>query len=106
MFNPLGEKIRRLRKEKKLTLEGLAKQSDCSKSYIWELEHRRMPRPSAQKLQNIALALGVTSTYLLDDDQKMPDENVIDNAFFRKYQRLSPDTKKKFRDLIDVWSNE
>ena len=46
--NPLGDRIRNLRKEKGLTLDQLAEQSGSSKSYIWELENKSPPRPSAE----------------------------------------------------------
>ena len=47
MATTLGEKIRTLRKEKGYTLEKLAELTDSSKSYIWELENKSPPRPSA-----------------------------------------------------------
>ena len=54
MANILGEKIRKLRKEKGLTLDKLADLTGSSKSYIWELENKNPPRPSAEKLAKIA----------------------------------------------------
>jgi hypothetical protein len=47
--SPLGDKIRALRKQKKLSLEQLAELTDSSKSYIWELENKDDPKPSAEK---------------------------------------------------------
>ena len=49
MATALGEKIKRLRKGKGLTLEQLADRTESSKSYIWELENKNVPRPSAEK---------------------------------------------------------
>lgn len=40
------------------TLEKLADETDSSKSYIWELENKNPPRPSAEKLTKIASKLG------------------------------------------------
>jgi len=54
--NPLGDRIRTLRKEKGLTLDQLAEQSGSSKSYIWELENKSPPRPSAEKLVKKGMA--------------------------------------------------
>ncbi len=48
--SPLGDKIRALRKQKKLSLEQLAELTDSSKSYIWELENKDDPKPSAEKI--------------------------------------------------------
>ena len=106
MANILGDKIRTLRKEKKLTLEQLAEQSGSSKSYIWELENKNPPRPSGEKVANIAKALGVTSDYLLSDSEMSPEPDVLDEAFFRKYRAMDEKTKAKFRSLIDVWDDE
>lgn len=104
MAIPLGEKIRQLRKEKKITLEQLGAMTESAKSYLWEVEQGRIPRPSADKLQRIAQCLGVTASYLVDEKLEDPDDDALDHAFFRKYRGLPPDTKKKLRELIDVWS--
>jgi len=106
MATKLGEKIYKLRKEKQLTLEGLAELTDSSKGYIWELENKDPPRPSAEKIQAIAKALGVTADYLMDEKVRDPSEEVIDQAFFREYRDLDAPTKDKIRDLIKVWSKD
>ena len=58
MAAAIGERIKELRDGKGYTLDELAKLTDSSKSYIWELENRNPPRPSAEKLARIAEALG------------------------------------------------
>lgn len=104
MSNVLGDKIRRLRKEKGLTLEGLAEASGSSKSYVWELENKNPPRPSAEKVARIAEALGVTADYLVDPNEGKPTVEVVDQAFFRKYRGLPDETKEKIRQMVEVWS--
>ena len=47
MPSPLGDKLRALRQQKKLSLEQLAELTESSKSYIWELENKDAPNPSA-----------------------------------------------------------
>ena len=61
MPSPLGDKIRALRKQKKLSLEQLAELTESSKSYIWELENKDDPRPSADKISKIAAVLEATT---------------------------------------------
>lgn len=100
---PLGEKLRKLRKEKGLTLEKLAELTESSKSYIWELENKNMPRPSAEKIGKIAAVLGVTSEYLLNVAEESPTSDVVDTAFFRKYEKMDPDVKEKIRTIVDAW---
>jgi transcriptional regulator with XRE-family HTH domain len=106
LTTPLGNKIRELRKNKGYTLEDLAQRADSSKSYIWELENKNPPRPSADKVAKVAAALGVTSDYLMDKSQKAPGTAVLDDAFFRDYQNLDETTKKKIRDLVDLWGEK
>lgn len=106
MPSPLGEKIRALRKQKQLSLEQLAELTGSSKSYIWELENKDTPRPSAEKMAKIAEVLGVTAEFLLNKKKTAPDEAVIDEAFFRKYKRLPKDTRRRLRQILDAWDEE
>ena len=101
---PLGEKIHTLRKTKNMTLDQLGAMTKSSKSYLWELEQGRIPRPSADKLHRIAQALDVLPSFLVDSEREKPDDEVLDQAFFRKYQKLPPETRKRMREMIDVWS--
>lgn len=100
MPKPLGEKIRNLRKAKGYTLDRLAELADSSKSYIWELENKDPPRPSAEKIAKIAIALGVTPDYLITDSVGV--EDATDTAFFRKYRSMDPMTKGKVRLMVDL----
>lgn len=106
MPNTLGEKIRKLRKHKGYTLERLGELTDSSKSYIWELENKNPPRPSADKIAKIAAVLDVTADFLVDDREEEPDASVVDAAFFRKFRNLDPGTKDRIRTLVDLWKNE
>ena len=106
MTTALGEKIYKLRKEQGLTLEQLAERTESSKSYIWELENKNPPRPSADKLSKIAAQLGVTMDYLLDQEQKITEADATDEMFFRKYREMDPDVKKKIRKVIELWEEE
>ena len=106
MPSPLGEKIRALRKQKKLSLEQLAELTDSSKSYIWELENKDEPKPSAEKIGKIAAVLEVTTEFLLTESTASPGEEVIDEAFFRKYKGMPDDTKKRLRKILDAWDDD
>lgn len=101
----LGDKIRDQRKKKGYTLEKLAELADSSKSYIWELENKNPPRPSAEKLSKIASVLGVTAEYLLDPNEALVAD-AADEAFYRKYRKMPPDTKDRIRRMIDVWDDD
>ncbi|WP_028009100.1 helix-turn-helix domain-containing protein [Solimonas flava] len=106
MPSPLGDKIRARRREKGMSLEGLAEATESSKSYIWELENRDVPNPSADKIARIAVALEVTTEYLLDTAQTTPDQKVVDEAFYRKYRAMPDETKKRLRRILDSWDDD
>ncbi len=102
MTTSLGDKLRRHRQEKGYSLDKLAEITESSKSYLWELENRDTRKPSAEKLTRIAQALDVTTDYLLDESAT-PDEEVMREAFFRKFSKLDADDRKKIEQMIDVW---
>lgn len=103
MPNLLGQKLRALRKEQKLTLEQLATKAKLSKSYLWELENRESQRPSAEKLNALADVLGVTAVYFLEEDVREPEEKHLDDAFFRGYQKLDADSKEQLRRVLEAF---
>jgi transcriptional regulator with XRE-family HTH domain len=99
MSEKIGTKIRALRLSKKLTLDQLAERAGLSKSYLWELENKDPPRPSAEKLVGLAKALEVTVDYFVGDDTPEELQSAEDKAFFREYQRMSPALKGKLRQM-------
>lgn len=106
MPTSLGSKIKTLRNEKGHTLEQLADLTDSSKSYIWELENKNPPRPSAEKLSRIAKELGVTIGYLIGEEESVTKEVAEDAAFYREYQSMDAPIKAKIRDMVKLWSED
>ncbi len=106
MTTALGDKIQKLRKEKGLTLEQLADLAGSSKSYIWELENKNPPRPSAEKLSKIATQLGVTIEYLLDQEERVTEADATDEMFYRNYRQMDPKVKKRIREMVEIWKEE
>lgn len=106
--NKLGQKIRQLRKNKGLTLEQLAqKANNMSKSYLWELENREVQsNPSAEKLNSIAEALDVATSYFLEEDTREPKEKHLDEAFFRGYKNLEKNDKEQLRKILEAFKKE
>jgi transcriptional regulator with XRE-family HTH domain len=101
MTTTLGDRIRELRKKKGFTLDELAAKAESSKSYIWELENKDPPRPSGEKLALIAVALDVTTDYLLGADTEQLS-TAEDKAFFRKYQKMDDTQKRQVREMLEV----
>lgn len=103
MGTRLGDKLRELRKERKLTLEKLAELAGLSKSYLWELENRESQRPSAEKLNALAKQLGVDPVFFFEDDVREPEERHLDEAFYREYKDLEAEDKERLRKIMDAF---
>ena len=96
-----GERIKQLRVGRGFTLEQLAQTTDSSKSYVWELENKNPPRPSAEKLSAIATALDVTVDYLMGaDEQTLADAE--DKAFYRAYSGMPEETRRQLREMAKI----
>ncbi len=100
MAKSFGDRIRTLRKAHGLTLDKLAEQAGLSKSYLWELENKDPPRPSAEKLAGIAKALQTTVDFLIGTDTEA--ESAADVAFFREYKRMTPDMKATLKQMAKL----
>ena len=101
MAETFGARIKELRTAKGLTLDQLAQATGSAKSYIWELENKKPPRPSVDKLSAIAQALGVTVDYLFGRDEQSVGD-ATDLAFFREYAGLPDATKEQLRQMAKI----
>lgn len=104
MGSVFGDKLRALRKGKNYSLDRLAELTGSSKSYVWELENREVPRPSGEKLAALARALDTTVDALLDNQGNPASAEVQDQVFFRQFRGLDPDSKNKVRSIVAAWS--
>lgn len=103
MSTSLGERLNNLRKSKSYTLEQLAEKSGVSKSYIWELENKNPPRPSADRLLALSKHLDVTLEYLMyGESEGHTLEDSRDTKFFRKYQSMDAKKKEKLQNIMDM----
>ena len=106
MTMPMGERIRERRKSKKFTLDQLAARAGSTKGYIWELENKNPPRPSAEKLAAIASALETTVDVLIGTPINTEDDlSPKDKVFFRKFVGLDPDRQETVRKMLDLWDD-
>lgn len=63
----VGERIRKLRSEKGLTLTELAAEARISKAYLSQVENGQVAKPSAQALYRVASALSTSVGVLLGE---------------------------------------
>ena len=105
MAASLSEKIRKVRKDKGLTLEGLANKVGSSKSYIWQIETDSKIKPSAQLIAKIAEALDVTVDYLVREEIKetyVPQPTSEQEVFLTRKE--AADFLKISLPTLDKWT--
>lgn len=71
---PIGNKLKTLREERRLSLRGLGKKIGLSASFLSQLELGQVS-PSIASLENISSALNVNITHFFDDQR--PDSIVM-----------------------------
>lgn len=102
MATPLGEKIRKLRRDQKMSMEALAAAAEMSKSYVWELENNDDANPTLDKVARIAAVLNTTPEFLAHNEQSDKPEDAFDKAFFRNYKTLPPETKQQLLEILNT----
>ena len=80
----IGQRIKKIRQEKKLTLDVLAELSGFSKSYLSQIENLKR-EPSIGTLTKIAYVLGVDALFLISGVQ--PENGQSDLAIVRVEDR-------------------
>lgn len=82
-MNRLGEVLRELRQQRKLTQGELGAYAGVDQSYISRLERGESERPSGKVLERLAARLGVTVDYILARAEGRPiseDDTYIEQA--------------------------
>lgn len=103
MASAFGARLRRYREAKSLTLQQVADAVGCTKAYIWELEMKDGPRPTAERIQKIAQVLGVTMEDVMGTPmQQAPEASPEDVAFFREYAGMTDEEKDRYRQALKI----
>ncbi|WP_238948817.1 XRE family transcriptional regulator [Clostridium sp. YIM B02569] len=76
----LGDNIRKIRKDKKMSLNNLARVSGISAGYISDLENNKFTNPTVDKLNKIADILGVETSDFFKNDIDMWDATIADRV--------------------------
>lgn len=106
MSEKFGEKLRKLRTSKNMTLEELAAVVGSSKAYVWQLENKKNAKPSAELLLKIANCFGESPEFFLDDAQDEPSDRQVEDAFFRKFKKLSESDKRTIERIVSGFDDE
>lgn len=102
----IGDRVKKLRQEKKMSLSELAEQAGVAKSYLSSLERNLQTNPSIQFLEKIAGVLNVPVDHLIHE-QINKDE--LDSEWMKivKEAMESGVSKEQFQEFLDFnkWRN-
>lgn len=113
----IGDKLRSIRKENKLTLKEVSMKTGISISFISDIENKRR-NPSVDTLKLLADGFGIPASELLDensvnnnvDGSSIEDVlNTIDEDIkdiILKINKLSKENKQKALKMLDIFSEE
>lgn len=103
----VGDKLRALRKQNKLTLKELSEKTNLSISFISDIENKRR-NPSIDNLKLLANALNVSVSDLLDEKLYAPKANEFNNnddddlrRIERARNKMNPEQKEKNDGYIE-----
>ena len=114
LVEPLADFVRRVRREKNLSLADVSKQSArfgtrIAASYVCRIENEPKRRPTANSLAALANGLGVPIEELLARVVGLaPVGNSNDELqLITRFRELSPERKIDVLKIVDMWySNE
>lgn len=117
----IGDKIKLLRKENKLTLKDLSMKTGLSISFISDIENKRR-NPSIDTAKILANAFGISVSELLDDENNLNSgsfqekEISIDKKIelldeemellFSKVKKLSKEDRQRVLKMLDIFTEE
>ncbi|MBU8880511.1 helix-turn-helix domain-containing protein [Bacillus sp. FJAT-29790] len=96
----IGNRVKTLRLEKKMSLSELAEQAGVAKSYLSSLERNLQTNPSIQFLEKIAAVLHVPVDHLIHEQ---PNTDDLDSEWLEIVQAAmnSGVSKEQFREFLD-----
>ncbi|MDL4839206.1 helix-turn-helix domain-containing protein [Aquibacillus rhizosphaerae] len=99
----IGDKIKQLRKEKKMSLSELAEQASVAKSYLSSIERNLQSNPSIQFIEKIGNVLGVSVNELLMSESDQELKSQLDEEWLRLAQDAmkSGVSKQQFKEFLE-----
>ncbi|WP_316570120.1 helix-turn-helix domain-containing protein [Neobacillus sp. YIM B06451] len=96
----IGDRVKKIRLERKMSLSELAEQAGVAKSYISSLERNLQRNPSIQFLEKISAVLNVPVDHLIHD---AADKGELDSDWLNlvKEAMESGVSKDQFRDFLE-----
>ncbi|MFC0522326.1 helix-turn-helix domain-containing protein [Pontibacillus salicampi] len=99
----IGEKIKAMRQEKKLSLSELAEKAGVAKSYLSSIERNLQQNPSIQFLEKISKVLNVPLEQLLHSNNPHEYDENLDRDWVDlvKEAQHSGVTKDQFKEFLE-----
>lgn len=105
----IGEKIKQLRQNKKMSISELAEKAGVAKSYLSSIERGLQTNPSIQFIEKISVVLEISVNDLVREDD-VPTAEELDDDWLKIVQEAmeSGVTKEQFRDFLEFnkWRNK
>ncbi|MCT1904343.1 helix-turn-helix domain-containing protein [Oceanobacillus sojae] len=105
----IGEKIKQLRKEKRMSLSELAEKAGVAKSYLSSIERNLQSNPSIQFIEKISQVLDVSVNDLINDNNTIV-ETELDSEWMKivKEAMESGVSKEQFKEYLEFnkWRRE
>lgn len=98
----MGRRLKRLRKDRRLTLVEASNGAGLSKSYVWDMENNKLPNPGANNILSIARSYGVSVEFVLEgaDDPKFSNFEI--SSLFNRVSRLGASKQKRVIKIIKI----
>ena len=96
----LGDRIHKLRLEKRESLQDVASAVGVSKAHIWELEKGRTDNPAMALVTRLADHFGVSVSYLVNEDIDAPDADDDLQRMFRQAHELDQRDRKMLDSML------
>ena len=105
----IGEKIKQLRKEKRMSISELAEKAGVAKSYLSSIERNLQSNPSIQFIEKISQVLGVSVNDIINNKDSIY-ETELDSEWMEivKEAMESGVTKGQFKEYLEFnkWRQE
>ncbi|MBT2697270.1 helix-turn-helix domain-containing protein [Bacillus sp. ISL-40] len=96
----IGDRVKKFRLEKKMSLSELAAQAGVAKSYLSNLENNKQENPSIKFLEKIAVVLNIPIDHLIHEEVNKAELD-IDWMNLVKDAMNSGVSKEQFRDFLE-----
>lgn len=99
----IGERLKELRQQKRMSLSELAEKSGVAKSYVSAIERGLQDNPSIQVIEKLVSILGVPLQQFLSDETSEPSHSVLDNEWMELTREVmnSGISKEQFREWLE-----